>query len=340
MKQFISLDDVLKFNDTYFVGDCFYTFANKKQYPFIKGMLEYSPRKFQHPLYNVKKDHTATYIVREMYSGNVYVGSSEKVYDRIARHKWHILRKQHSNSKFTELLQQTHIKNFDLIVIFTETREEAYDLEQYFVNMYKDTGLLINIAEDVRLPMRGCKLTEEHRQKISEANTGKIMSEEAKQKISYSRQSSEKAQLQIHEMISRKRRRILVNGIEYESLTQASQLSGMSLAMLRSALADNDPKVIWLSNNESPIKGRVLSEEHRRNLSISRKNNPKAKQQLESIRELTRRKIILNGVLYNSVLEASKAVGIGECTIHRKLREHKDKFKDGPYVLDYVKHKQ
>lgn len=343
MKHFVSLDEVLKFNNAYYVGGCFYTnvvFSNiEKQYSFIKGMVEYSPRKFQHPLYSVKKDQSAAYIIREMCSGNVYVGSSEKVYTRVCKHKWHIQRKQHDNSKFTELLQQTHIKNFDLIVIFTDTREEAYDLEQYFVNMYKDTGLLINIANDVRFAMRGRVLTDEHREKIREANTGKIMSDEARQKIALSRKQSVKAITQLQEMLNRKKRRISVNGVEYESLTQASEFSGMTLSMLRSALDENDPNVKWLSDNESPIKGRSLSEEHRRNLSMSRKNNPKAKQQLESIRELTRRKIILNGVLYNSVLEASKAVGIGECTIHRKLREHKDKFKDGPYVLDYVKHK-
>lgn len=339
MNHFVSLDEVLKFNNTYFVGECFYTFANKKQYSFIKGMLEYSPRKFQHPLYNIKKDHTATYIIREIDLCKIYIGSSEKVYDRIARHKWHILRKQHDNSKFTELLQQTHIKNFELIIIFTDSREEAYDLEQYFVNMYKDTGLLLNIADDVRFAMRGRELTEEHRQKISEANTGKIMSDEAKEKISYSRKNSEKAISQIQEMLNRKKRRISVNGIEYESLAEATRLSGNTQAAIRAALERSDSNVFWLSNNESPIKGRSLSEEHKQNLSESRKNNPKAKQQLEAIRELTRRKIILNGVLYNSVLEASKAVGIGECTIHRKLREHKDKFKDGPYVLDYVKYK-
>ena len=42
-----------------------------------------------------------------------------------------------------------------MFVIFAESRGEAFDLEQIFVSHFKDSGLLLNIAYDVRYAMRG-----------------------------------------------------------------------------------------------------------------------------------------------------------------------------------------
>lgn len=337
MDKLISLETTLSVNGVHFSGEHHFTFVNGKKYSFVKGYLGILPARFQHPLYNVKRDQTGCYLIREIQEGKTYAGSSEKIYKRISRHKeWLLGLKAHPNKVFNEIVKDRNPLDFELIIFFTNTREEAYELEQFFVNMYKETNQLINIAHDVRYAMRGHQFSEEHKNKISEANKGREVDEKARLNISIARKSSEKAILQTSLLHARKRRRVSIGSTVYESITVACKALAMSETALRKATRDPKSDICFIDDVKSPLAGRSLSEEQRAKLSSLRKNNEAAQQQLASIRHLTQKKIVLNDVLYESITQAARETKIGESTIRRRLRETNfPKNQEGNYVVFY-----
>lgn len=338
MHTLLSLNELLESTDTHYTGDCHFVNIDNHQYSFIKGFLNYTPPRFKHKLYNVHICQPATYIIQEFNTGYVYIGSSGNFYSRIIKHKFLINKKEHDNKKFTELLKTTDINNFELTVIFTSTREEAYDIEQLIVDHYKDTDQLINIASNVRYAMRGVPLSEEHKEKLRKSNTGRLCGLDIRRYISYVRKTNKLALEQMKKIHENKRRRIMVNEIEYRSLTEAIVGSGINKTELRKKLNKNDPNVYWLGKNASPIIGRPLSSNHIDAIRAAKKDNPKTKIQFEKYRSKNDRKIILDGVLYNSVTEAVRITGFPECSIHKQLRGKKDQLVDGAYVLNFKKH--
>lgn len=337
MDTIIPLSDILNINDIHYGGGCHFTFIDNIKYPFIKGYLNSSPSSYQHPLYHVKKQkQNGCYLIREIQEGKVYVGSSEETYNRVSKHKWHIAKRYHENKVFNEIVKDRNPLDFELIIFFTNTREEAYELEQFFVNMYKETNQLINIAHDVRYAMRGHQFSEEHKNKISEANKGREVDEKARLNISIARKSSEKAILQTSLLHARKRRRVSIGSTVYESITVACKALAMSETALRKATRDPKSDICFIDDVKSPLAGRSLSEEQRAKLSSLRKNNEAAQQQLASIRHLTQKKIVLNDVLYESITQAARETKIGESTIRRRLRETNfPKNQEGNYVVFY-----
>lgn len=317
-------------------GDCFFVEIKDKSYSFIKGSLETLPRKFGNNLYDVKVSRPGAYAVMEIVSGKIYFGSSKDVYKRVTEHKSGVVRKRHPNKKFEELLRNEQFKIFDLVVIFTETREEAYSLEQFFLDEWKDQDRLLNIAHDARCAMRGAKLSKEHLEILSKVNRDKIVSEESRAKMALSRKTSPLAISQLAEVHEKKRRRVRVDAVEYESITEARSTTGLSESVIRKKISKcKDDSSRWLEDSKNPLAGRTLSLQQRQKLSAIKKS--KGMEQFEKMRELSRKPIILNGVLYKSVRDAVRLTSISEPVIHRKLRESGGKDVEGPYVLDYVK---
>jgi group I intron endonuclease len=351
MITLISLEEILLFNNNHYFDNIFYCEINGKKYNFIKGYLTYNPRKYNNINFTVKNDNFGTYLIRNLDNGKTYIGSSGKIYNRITKHKNMIYNKNHDNHIFTELLKTSNLKDYELIVFFSIDREEAYNLEQYFVNKYKDSGLLINIAQDVRNTWQGMKLTSDHVKKIILKNIGKkrsvevrtkmsgrVITDEAKAKLSIFHKTDKKANEHFNKILDDKKKPISVNGIEYSSISEAGLKSPYSESFIRRHL--NDPlytNLISLDETISPLKGRTISENHKKRLSDIRKNDPRFIKQLESIRDLTKKKIMLNEVLYDSITDAMNKTGIHESTIRCKLRKSNRKTDNGHYVLNYVK---
>jgi len=341
MENIIDLSEVLKYNSTHYFGECCYTYINNKKYSFIKGLLYYLPKRFQHHLYTYKINNNAAYLIRDTNTGLIYIGSTSRIYWRIIKHKDFINSKKHTNLNFLNLLKNTNIKDFELIIIFTNTRDEAYDLEQYFITFYENSGLLLNIAKDAKKSMLGYKVSNETKQKISNANKGNITlwTNEAKQRLSEYRRSNEKAINQFKNILNNKKRRIMVYGTEYESLTQAGELSGISLATLMKIISNkSNPEIYYLSNNVSPLKNSNWTDERKQKLSEFKKNDPKSIAQLNSIRDINKQKVIINDVLYNSLDSASKLTGFSYGAIKRAMSKSNTKDSSGIPIITYTKY--
>lgn len=332
----LQLSQLLALNNTYYSGECFYVEVGGEKYSFIKGMMTDRPRRYEHSLYNVNIVQPGAYVIREIFSGKIYFGSSKNIYKRITGHKAKIERRKHENHNLNSLMSSANVKTFELIVIFTKDRESAYSLEQHLLDQWEHPELLLNIAHDARTAMKGAKLTQEHRKNISKANTGRIISEEARAKISESRKNSPLAVAQLTTLHENSRRKVMVDFVEYESITKAREATGLSETIIRKRIARcTDGSCKWLEASKNSLAGRTLPMELRQKLSAIKKAS--GMEQFRKAAEQSKRPIILNGVLYKSVKEAVASTGISEPVIHRKLKACGGKNANGPYVLDYKK---
>lgn len=340
MKKLISLDHILQDYENYYFGECFFVNIKHKDYSFIKGSLLFEPPKYAHSSLTVKTIKNAVYILTEINTGKLYVGSSGKIYTRIIYHKTSIKAKNHPNSNVNKLLEISDIKNFDVIIIFTDTRDEAYELEQMFIDMYKNTNRLLNTARDVRYARLGAKNSEIHVQKMRQIMTGRKASVETRKIQSSFHKTNQRAIEQHKEIIEAKRRKISVYGVNYKSITEAGNKSPYSHSFIRRRLRkNNDPNIYYLSDNISPLLGRSISEEKKRALSEFHKTNPKAIEQFKALHETAKKKILLDGVLYSSVTEAVKKTGIPEYAIHKQLKRTGGKLHGDTYILNYIPYK-
>lgn len=334
MKNYLVLEELLTVNNKHYFGDSNFVNINGKDFSFIKGYLCLLPYKYLHKRYSVKHDDSATYILQEYKTGKVYVGSSGRIYKRIVKHKHLIERRIHENLIFSNLLKETNIKNFELIIIFTDNREEAYELEQLLIDSYIGTDLLLNIAINARLARLGATITDEHKKRIGEASANRIVTEETKELLSVFHKTDEKAIAQFKEVLDSKKRRLSVYGTVYESLSEAGKLAKVSESFIRRYIDKNHPDIFWLTDNANPLKGRTLSEEQKQKLSEFKKNDPKSIAQFKAAIDANKKKILLNGFLYDSVLDAVRLTGITESTIHA----YADKTTNGEcYILNYSK---
>jgi group I intron endonuclease len=230
----VELDVVLCNTRSYYLGDLFKVEIGNCEYFFLKADLSSMPKKLMNRYYTVKTPSNGAYVLQSCKTGHVYFGSAENVYDRITKHKWMLSTRMHSNRALTKLIEEEDlfVSDFNLIVIFTETRDQAFDLEQYFLDRFKGNDLLLNSGLDVRVAMLGRPLTEEHKQKIAEANLGRKFSEESLKRMSDARRTSDKAKEQLSQIQSERQKKINLNGVLYQSVTEAIKVTGIPESVL------------------------------------------------------------------------------------------------------------
>jgi group I intron endonuclease len=90
------------------------------------------------------ENRTGVYTLTDIVSGKFYVGSSQDAEMRVRRHFRELRLKSHRN----DLLQKLWDSGAKIVPVYypTETREDAYELEQDFLDRYKDSDLLLNIC--------------------------------------------------------------------------------------------------------------------------------------------------------------------------------------------------
>lgn len=127
------------------------------------------------------------YSITDNETGKVYIGSSNDISSRVSTHKDNLRKGKHHNKSLQELYNNSLNKDFDKIFevnkLFTETREEAYKIEQKSIDRIKGSDILLNVALDVLSPGRGIPISEENKKRLIEINTGKHRDAETKLKI-------------------------------------------------------------------------------------------------------------------------------------------------------------
>ncbi len=134
---------------------------------------------------------------------------------------------------------------------------------------------------------KGKKFSEEHKSKISESNRGKVISEKQKQALREHRTGKtikEETKIKIRESSKKM----------WESKGE-------------------DYKKEFGKNVSMRQKGVKFSDDRKRAISLSKKGKP-AKNRI---------RININGIIYNSIKEASISLGVSPTTIHNRLKTDK-----------------
>lgn len=203
-------------------------------------------------------DLSGAYIIKHVSTGKLYIGSTKNLYSRLNQHKNELTKNVHYNKLLQDAFNTNNSINFEIFI--TDKREEAYDIEQELLNKFKDSGLLFNVANDVKASFRGRKHTIEFKNKVSVLHRNKIVSEDTRKKMSvratgrkFSQDSVEKRRsITLKRMsdpvtksnqidINPKRESVSINGIIYKSKRQAALKNNTSHNMVTARIKSTNP---------------------------------------------------------------------------------------------------
>lgn len=82
---------------------------------------------------------SAVYQIKNMVTGNMYIGSSKDVYSRWKSHKKHSMWNKHPNSKLYKDMQEYGLDNFIFAILECVEPEYLRQVEQNFIDMLQPT---------------------------------------------------------------------------------------------------------------------------------------------------------------------------------------------------------
>lgn len=209
--------------------------------------------------------HPAAYALHHVATDKLYVGSTEDLYVRVNKHRTSLMAGEHRNRNMQAAFDLD--PRFSLGFVKTETKEEALEIEQRLLDSLASTGRLLNIATNAEKPNLGVVYDEQRKAELRENTLTQFANEEARRR--HSEISKEKwkdpeylkkrlAQEYTDEMRannsaatkekwkdpeyrdklhhSRRGKPVIVDGVEYPSLNNASEVLGLSYSGLRSRL--------------------------------------------------------------------------------------------------------
>jgi group I intron endonuclease len=135
-------------------------------------------------------------------NGHFYLGSSKNLDKREKKHKWHLERGDHHNSKMQNCWNKYQI--FTFVILQKCEISELLLLEQNLIDKNFSNPKNINLTPTAGSKL-GYKTSAETRAKISLANKGKVISNEAREKMAAAKRGkvvSEQTRLKISESLS------------------------------------------------------------------------------------------------------------------------------------------
>ena len=183
-----------------------------------------------------------TYIIRHVKTGKLYIGSTLDINSRLSDYENNLPR---NNKTLNSNLQKIYNEdpNIQFYFILVNTREEAYEIEQWLLDRYWDTGLIINSFLDVKGSIRSI-MSESTKEKIRHKRIGIKLSKETIAKIvekNKLRLQNNKNKPKIKRNGKMNARRVLIHGVMYESARKASKELGINRGSLHYRLNSNIP---------------------------------------------------------------------------------------------------
>jgi len=169
------------------------------------------------------------YIIRHCNTGMMYVGSTKDLYKRKSVHLSLLYLGKHFNLKLQELFNNN--QNIEFLEYSTLTRDEAYSLEQQHIDENINNGVLCNIAVDARKPKNGFLVSEETKEKLRIASLGNT--------VNYGRKLSEETKEKMSITKNNKSKKIIINGIIYNSINEAAIILGISYVTISNRIRSN-----------------------------------------------------------------------------------------------------
>jgi group I intron endonuclease len=259
------------------------------------------------------------YTLTDMRTGRFYVGSSGNIEKRVKTHLTALRSNRHHCIPLQELWNSGNIQ---LIAseFETETREEAYVLEQDIIDRYLHTSLMLNVS----MGAKGGDNFTRH------PNRDDIIS-----------RIKESLRERIHEMTPLEKRLVYGrpgenNGMWGRTHTPETRayLSSINLGITRRSgftLSDEHRAMIseaakQRTGEKNPFYGRQHSAETKQRISEIKKD--------QGLIPTNARKVSVDGVVYTYVTEASRAQGVSPALIIHRLQSTKEKYSGYTYVVE------
>ena len=123
------------------------------------------------------------YAIKNKINNKMYIGKSVNVHKRKSYHFWLLRSNNHFNPKLQSAFNKYGEENFEFVILEKCNKDELDDKEIKYINRYNTTNNGYNICEGGKGGL-GRTLSEETKQKISNANTGRKQDEVAKKRKS------------------------------------------------------------------------------------------------------------------------------------------------------------
>lgn len=284
-KRVIPFEDL--FSGNYFTGAVTSIVVNgaERLYEFSLGPMFYQFLKYG-------SNVNGAYFIRNRVSGKIYVGSTESITARLNAHRFMLRTNTHRNKALQSLFKMANLSIFDFCVFVTDNREEAYDIEQALLDRFHGTAVCFNVAKDARKASLGISMSEDVRTKLLSANVGRKHSPEH----------------------IRKR----VESIRLHAPHVFADTENKRLALAKY----NRDKVVTDETKEKLRQanlGKKHSEETRKKMSVTRRNNPLSGEGLERALKAQRKRVSIEGVIYDSMDDAATALKVSRKTIYNRL---------------------
>jgi group I intron endonuclease len=261
-------------------------------------------------------EFTGVYTLTNPRTGEFYVGSSKNIKKRCERHTRELILGNHHCS----LLQKVWNKNNNLVIntFPTETREEAYVLEQDFFDRYKDSPLLLNIVLQAK---GGDTLTRDPNrtqriEKIKQSVINRMLELTKEEKsLLFGLPGSKNGMWgKTHTEEMRRRFSEMHKGNKYN-------LGAVFSEEHRRKISVNASKRVGELNG---FYGKAHSEETRKRISEAKKANP--------ILPPNTRKVKVDDKVYESLTEASRQLNISPALMVYRINSTKDKYSGYCYL--------
>lgn len=123
------------------------------------------------------------YAIKNKMNNKMYIGQSVNINKRKSYHLWLLRNNSHFNPKLQNTFNKYGEENFEFVILEKCNKEELDDKEIEYISRYNTTNNGYNICEGGEGSL-GRTLSEETKQKISNANTGRKQDEVAKKRKS------------------------------------------------------------------------------------------------------------------------------------------------------------
>lgn len=179
------------------------------------------------------------YTITHPKSGLFYIGSTGNYLQRKWHHENRLRHNIHRNHKLQIAFNQDPCLTWD----FNEcsTVEEARLLERQLI---QGNAHSMDIANHQFV----CGHSEETKLKMSKALIGTVHSDATREKMSVTRTGQTKTQEWHNQIMESVRKKVSINGVEYESMTEASRQLGVPLHVVRYRLkSDSNKYAGWIN---------------------------------------------------------------------------------------------
>lgn len=214
------------------------------------------------------------YVILNIQNGHFYIGQTQNFRKRLRDHKSYLIRGTHPNHHLQSAWNKYGERAFRFVELECCSIEQLDEREQYYLDLYAGKELCYNVATDAIAPKRGLTYTmsEETKQKIGNANRGRHLTVEHRQKLSdASKNISDEKRQKLSDshkgkILSEETRKKMSTSGKNRPARSLETLHRMSEAQKGKKLSDKHKHKLSEAH-----KGKILSKEHKQKISESLK---------------------------------------------------------------------